>query len=197
MKSEICKALKNEIETFKGFYLNGCEFIKKAAEQYAKSLSEYPDADIAYSEAIPNLSKKDWRILAAIGRGELVPRAFMIPNDTAIQAVRVLPIHVQKSLIGDVGIAPVPQKVFSRGRVIEKKLEDMNAVEINSVIDRKSARIISIKEQIEAANAKARAESVEVEQPWAIVKGTLCVYSRTNFTVEEVSDILRKMKGGK
>lgn len=196
MKTEIESSLASEIETFRTAFANGMKMIETAARQYAKSLADHPGvADIAYAEKFPTLSQKDWKLLSKIGRGDLVPRAFLIPNDYAVRCIEVLPIHVQQALVGTEDSKPVPQKVFSRGRIVEKTIDSMNAVELNSLIDMKAGQLRAPSVQLEIAAARPVVK--DESTAWRVVNGMLCVYGRVNFSVVEVADILRKMKGAK
>lgn len=192
MKKEITnEQLAASIKTFGKYMADGLRCIKAAAREFFDATNKWPDADIKYAEAFPWLTPKDWKLLGRIGRGELAARAFFLPNDKTVEAVSVFPLHVQEALVGTVETAPIPQKVFSRGRVIEKRIDEMNAVEISAVIDRKAARIRTVEEQIAAAT---KAEPEPEPKKWEIRGGVLCVYGRVNFTAEEVADILKQMR---
>ena len=192
MKNEITNTqLAESIKTFGKYMADGLRCIKEAAREYVAAIDRWPDADIKFAEAFPWITAKDWKLLRGIGRGELAGRVFFIPNDKTVEAVSVFPLHVQEALVGTVETAPVPQKVFSRGRVIEKRIDEMNAAEISAVIDRKAARIRTVEEQIAAAT---KAEPEPETKRWEIRGGVLCVYGRVNFTAEEVADILKQMR---
>ena len=192
MKNEITNTqLAESIKTFGKYMADGLRCIKEAAREYVGAIDRWPDADIKFAEAFPWITAKDWKLLRGIGRGELAGRVFFIPNDKTIRAVSVFPLHVQEALVGTVETAPVPQKVFSHGRVIEKRIDEMNAAEISAVIDSKAARIRTVEEQIAAAT---KAEPEPKQKTWEIRGGVLCVYGRVNFTAEEVADILKKMR---
>ena len=193
MKKELTNTkLAGHIKAFGEYMKQGLRCIEMAAQEYNAAVNESPDADIQFAEAYPWITAKDWKLLARIGRRELAARAFMIPNASTIEAVGVFPLHVQEALVGTATTGPVPQKVFSRGRIVEKRLEDMNAVELSAVVDKKAARIRTIDEQIAAATAKVETKT---DAPvWEIRGGVLCVYGRVNFTAEQVADILKKMR---
>ena len=193
MKKELTNPqLAAHIKAFGEYMKQGLRCIEMAAQEFYTAANESPDADIKFAEAYPWITAKDWKLLARIGRRELAPRAFMLPNSLTIEAVGVFPLNIQEALIGTATTAPVPQKVFSRGRVIEKRLEDMNAVELSAVVDKKAARIRTVEEQIAAAAAKV--ETKPEAPKWEIRGGVLCVYERVNFSAEEVADILKKMR---
>lgn len=191
-KEQITEQFAASLKAFGECMAEGLRCIERAAREYVSAIDRWPDADIKFAEAFPWITAKDWKLLRKIGRGELTARAFFIPNDQAISAVSVFPINVQEALVGTVKTAPVPQKVFSRGRVIEKRLEEMNAVEISAVVDKKAARIRTVEEQIAAATVKT--EPKPEPKKWEIRNGVLCVYERVNFTVEEIVDILATLK---
>lgn len=191
----VAPELKNGMDKFASEMNAGLRRIKVAAEQFAQDLATYPEsADIAYAERFPMFQQKDWSLLAKIGRGELTPRIFYIQNDYTIMATERLPIHVQEALIGTENTPPQPQVVFSRGRLQEKTLAEMNSVEVTALVDMKAGRIRSGEEQMAAAAEKAKPRAQF--DAWKIVNGTLCVYTRTNFSIEEVAEILRQMKKG-
>jgi len=193
---EITVAFSKEIEKFKEYYVKGLEYLLEASKVYAASVAKHPvEAEIAYSQAFPNLLAKDWKLMLRIGRGDLTPRAFLIPNDCAVECVSTVPLHVQKALLGDEENPPVPQKVYSRGRVIEKAVEHMNAVELNAVFDKKAGRLRTIEEQMQVATKEV--VDVVASGTWKIESGKLKTSGKCVFTLEEVARILRKMKGGK
>lgn len=178
--------LAASVDRFCEFFAEGIHQIQNAANEYARAVSQWPEAEAEYKKRLPMFQRKDWMILARIGRGELTPRAFYLPNDKTIDAVHVFPIHVQEALVGTVNTHPVPQKVFTRGRVIEKTVADMNAVEIATLIDKRGARIRSVEEQMNAASIAAQPAAT-----WEIRGDVLYVSGRQEIPLAEIDKVRR------
>lgn len=190
----ITKEVRESIERCKTHWKKGIQEMEAACREYVWALDKYSNARAAYRQEMAHLTPREWDMMERVGRGTLTVMSFVMPSETQQAALDVFDIGIQEVLVGSPNKPPIPQKVWSRGRVVNKTLQEMSSIEVETLVDKKAGRLRTIEEQQSASMDRIQRNASVC---YTISGGRLIVNCRASFTIDEVADILRRMKGGK
>ena len=179
-------ATTKRIEQFRIFLASGMDGMQKAAESYALSIDEDPNAEARFkSEFKGQVPETAWATMAQVGRKQLHP-SLMLGCVSNSKQLRVLPFHQQKAFI-ETGATV---ELVTPTCVMNARPINLNKEQAEQVFDH--GKIRTVKEQ-RAFQSALRKDPPKKRNPWTIKGNCVHFHCNTMLTKSQLQDILAEL----